>query len=189
MMVGEIRNNETAEIAINAALTGHLVFSTLHTNNAAGAFPRLIDLGVNPKVITSAISVCMAQRLVRKLCSDCRQQKKPEGREKNTLDRIVASIKDKTYLENLNPEIIWEAKGCTKCNFTGYKGRIGIYEAILTDQNIEKIVQENPSEREIKKSAEPQNILDMQQDGIIKILQGMTSIEELQRVVDLEEEK
>lgn len=189
IMVGEIRDNETAEIAINAALTGHLVFSTLHTNNAAGAFPRLIDLGVNPKVITSAISVCMAQRLVRKLCAECKSQRAPTEQEKINLDRIVNSIEDKTYLDGLNPSLIWEAKGCTKCNFTGYKGRVGIYEAILTDQNIEKIVQENPSEREIKRAATPQHILDMQQDGIIKILQGVTSIEELQRVVDLEEEK
>ncbi|MFO0718610.1 MAG: ATPase, T2SS/T4P/T4SS family [Candidatus Paceibacterota bacterium] len=189
IMVGEIRDNETAEIAINAALTGHLVFSTLHTNNAAGAFPRLIDLGVNPKVITSAISVCMAQRLVRKLCTDCKGQRAPTEQEKINLDRIVNSIEDKTYLEGLNPNMIWEAKGCTKCNFTGYKGRVGVYEAILTDQNIEKIVQENPSEREIKKAAVPQHILDMQQDGIIKILQGMTSMDELQRVIDLEEER
>jgi type II secretory ATPase GspE/PulE/Tfp pilus assembly ATPase PilB-like protein len=189
IMVGEIRDNETAEIAINAALTGHLVFSTLHTNNAAGAFPRLIDLGVNPKVITSALSVCMAQRLVRKLCSDCKEQKEMNPSEKNTVGRIINSIVDKTYLENLSSEKIWNAKGCIKCNFTGYKGRVSIYEAILTDKNIEKIVQENPSEREIKKAAEPQNILNLQQDGIIKILQGMTSIEELQRVIDLEEER
>ncbi len=189
IMVGEIRDNETAEIAINSALTGHLVFSTLHTNNAAGAFPRLIDLGVNPKVITSAISVCMAQRLVRKLCADCKAEKTPSEKEKAVIDRIINSIEDKTYLEKLDSQKMWEAKGCIKCNFTGYKGRVGVYEAIKTDENIEKIVQENPSEREIKKAAAPQHILDMQQDGIIKILQGITSIEELQRVIDLEEEK
>ena len=188
IMVGEIRDNETAEIAINSALTGHLVFSTLHTNNAAGAFPRLIDLGVNPKVITSAISICMAQRLVRKLCQDCKEEKTPTGREKAIVDRIVKSIVDTTYLENLNPEKIWQAKGCAKCNFTGYKGRVGVYEAVKTDANIERVVQENPSEREIKKAAAPQKILDMQQDGMIKILQGVTSIDELQRVIDLEEE-
>ncbi len=189
IMVGEIRDNETAEIAVNAALTGHLVFSTLHTNNAAGAFPRLIDLGVNPKVITSAISICMAQRLVRKLCVDCKAQKKLEGKEKEILEKIIGGIEDKTYLDGIDLSMIWEAKGCNKCNFTGYRGRIGVYEAIKTDEEIEKVVQYNPSEREIKKAAAPQHLLDMQQDGIIKVLQGITSIEELQRVVDLEEDK
>lgn len=188
IMVGEIRDEDTAEVAINAALTGHLVFSTLHTNNAAGAFPRLIDLGVNPKVISSAISLCMAQRLVRKLCPDCKTEKTPNEREHGFIKKALDRIRDKTYLDGMQKEKIWEAKGCTECNFTGYRGRIGIYEAIKTDDAIEKIVQENPSEHEIKKVTAPQNILDMQQDGIIKVLQGLTSIEELERVVDLEEE-
>ena len=189
IMVGEIRDNETAEIAVNAALTGHLVFSTLHTNNAAGAFPRLVDLGVNPKVISSALSVCMAQRLVRKLCTECRVAKKPTDGQKATIDRIVASIEDKTYLDGVDINTMWEAKGCASCNFSGYRGRIGVYEAILSDAEIEKVVGYNPSEREIKKAASAQHILDMQQDGILKVLQGVTSIEELQRVIDLEEEK
>jgi type IV pilus assembly protein PilB len=130
----------------------------------------------------------MAQRLVRKLCQDCKVEKTPTDREKATVERIIKSIVDPTYLEGLDPQKMWEAKGCIKCNFTGYKGRVGVYEAIRTDAEIERVVQENPSEREIKKAAAPQKILDMQQDGMIKILQGVTSIEELQRVIDLEEE-
>jgi len=187
IMVGEIRDSETAEIAIDAALTGHLVFSTLHTNNAAGAFPRLIDLGVNSKVITSAVSLCIAQRLLRKLCPNCKAQKTPDAGEKIIIDTVISSIQDKSYLEHIDTSIVWEAKGCTQCNFTGYKGRIGVYEAIKTDENIENVVENNPSEREIKKVSMSQNILDMRQDGIIKVLQGITSLNELSRVVDLKE--
>ncbi|MCK5180618.1 MAG: Flp pilus assembly complex ATPase component TadA, partial [Candidatus Omnitrophica bacterium] len=102
IMVGEIRDAETAEIAVNAALTGHLVFSTLHTNNAAGSFPRLIDLGVNPKVITSAIGVSMAQRLVRKLCGNCKKEMELTGAQKQTVEMILGSISDKSYLAGLN---------------------------------------------------------------------------------------
>ena len=189
IMVGEIRDNETAEIAVNAALTGHLVFSTLHTNNAAGTFSRLIDLGVNPKVITSALNIAIAQRLVRTLCTTCRKQKKPDEHESKILKMTLESIVDKTYLDGIQTEVIWEPVGCSECNGSGYKGRIGIYEAILADKNIEQVVLQNPSEREIKLAAAPQNILDMQQDGIIKVLQGLTSITELGRVLDLEQEQ
>jgi type IV pilus assembly protein PilB len=186
IMVGEIRDNETAEIAVNAALTGHLVFSTLHTNNAAGTYPRLVDLGVNPKVISSALNIAMAQRLVRRLCSECRKEKPLDGKEKELINKVVDSIKDKTYLDGIQTENIYEAVGCEKCNFTGYKGRTAVYEAILSDEKIESIIKENPSEREIEKAAQDQNILNMEQDGIIKVLRGLTSIDELGRVIDLD---
>lgn len=186
IMVGEIRDDETAEIAINSALTGHLVFSTLHTNNAAGTFPRLIDLGVNPKIITSAVSVSMAQRLVRKICPKCHKEIEMTGRTKDVIGKVVSSVKNiSEYLPTI-PTKIYEPQGCAECNFTGYKGRIGIYEAILRSEAIEQIVKENPSEREIWKAAEVQNILNMKQDGVIKILQGVTSLAELERVVDIE---
>ncbi len=185
IMVGEIRDTETAEIAINASLTGHLVFSTLHTNNAAGSFPRLIDLDINQKVLTSAINIAMAQRLVRKLCPDCKKGMILEGKKKDLVEKILQDIKDRSYLEGLQTKAIWEVGGCKNCNFSGYKGRTGIYEAVRADEEIEKTVQQNPSEREIWRAAAHQNILNMQQDGIIKALQGITSIDELQRVVDL----
>lgn len=188
IMVGEIRDEETAEIAINSALTGHLVFSTLHTNNAAGAFPRLIDLGVNPKVITSSISVAIAQRLLRKLCDNCKKELVPTAVEKKTIESTLAGITDQTYVEGVQKEKMWEGGGCEKCNMTGYKGRIGIYEAILTDESVEAIVRENPSEREIRKAASAQGILTMKQDGILKVLQGITSLKELERVIDLEKD-
>lgn len=186
MMVGEIRDEETAEIAVNAALTGHLVFSTLHTNNAAGTFPRLIDLGVNPKVITSALSVAMAQRLVRKLCEHCKKEIPLEGETKNKIESIINTISDQSYLEGITTDTLWHADGCAECNNTGYKGRVGVFEAILTDEQIENVIQNNPSEREIRKAAESQNILTMAQDGAIKILKGVTSFEELSRVVEIE---
>ncbi len=186
IMVGEIRDTETAEIAVNAALTGHLVFSTLHTNNAAGTFPRLIDLGVNPKVITSAINIAMAQRLVRKLCNNCKKKATATERENSIVKKTLESIKDKDYLKNIDNTNIFEAVGCQICNFTGFKGRTGIYEAILANEKIEAVVKENPSEREIDRAALDQNILNMKQDGVLKILQGVTSFEELGRVIDLD---
>lgn len=189
IMVGEIRDGETASIAINSALTGHLVFSTLHTNTAAGAFPRMIDLGVNPKIISSAINVAMAQRLIRKLCPDCKIERTPTPKEKALIDRTVASINDKSYLEGVQTERVWEAVGCEKCHKTGYKGRIAITEVILMKKEVEEAIINNPSDRDIKAAAVSQNLLDMKQDGIIRILKGVSSLEELGRVIDIETEE
>lgn len=183
IMVGEIRDEETAEIAVNASLTGHLVFSTLHTNNAAGTYPRLIDLGVNPKVITSAITLTMAQRLVRKLCAECKTETKISAEEKTKIEKVIGALPEAQFAQR---DSMWLPKGCEKCNRTGFKGRTGIYEAILSDVAIEKIVRENPSEREIAAAAAPQGIPTMAQDGILKVLSGVTSLQELERVVNLE---
>ncbi len=194
VMVGEIRDAETAKTAIESALTGHMVFSTLHTNNAAGVIPRLIDLDANPKIMVSALSLSIAQRLVRKLCPDCKKEKEPNEREQKTMktimDGIAAGGKSlKNY--NLDPDApikLFSPTGCEKCNMTGYRGRIGIFEAIKTDEAIEKIIPQNPSEREIKRTARAQGILTMREDGLVKILNGVTSFEEVQSVVDLLEE-
>lgn len=194
VMVGEIRDNETAEIAVQSALTGHIVFSTLHTNNAAGVIPRLINLGVNPKILVSALSLSIAQRLVRKLCTFCKKEKVPSETELKIIKMVMESIKNEgKSLSNYNidpnaPIKLFTAVGCDKCNMTGFKGRIGIFEAIRTDEAIEKIIPENPSEREIKVVARNQGTLSMRQDGIVKILNGITSYEEVQSVVDLSEE-
>ena len=185
IMVGEIRDAETASVAINASLTGHLVLSTLHTNNAAGALPRLLDLGVNPKVVSSALSVSIAQRLVRKLCRSCAKKVSLEGTERQTVDKILEGIQDKSYLDGVQREAAWVPVGCKECSGLGYKGRVGVYEAILVDNNIEKAVIMNPSERDIRAAARGQLMLSLAEDGIIKVLEGVTSLEELDRVVDV----
>ncbi len=186
IMVGEIRDNETAEIALNSALTGHLVFSTLHTNDAAGTFPRLIELGVNSGIIPSALRISMAQRLLRRLCTQCKKQVLIEGASKTTIDSILAAIEDRTLVPT-SVDKMWISVGCERCNQTGYKGRVGVYEAILMNQKIELAVQSNSSDREIWVAAQGQGIPTMKQDGIIKILQGMTSIDELARVISLQD--
>jgi len=185
IMVGEIRDGETAEIAVNAALTGHIVFSTLHTNNAAGAFPRLIDLGVNPKVLSSAIAVVMAERLVRKLCEACKIYDNPSHAEKALLEKIVSNIVDEN--QRIPVQKIYRSKGCPRCNNTGFKGRIGVFEAILIDGAIEEIILQNPSDKEVAAAARPQGIMTMTEDGVLKVLKGITSIEEVERVVTLNE--
>ncbi len=186
IMVGEIRDHETADIAVNSALTGHLVFSTLHTNDAAGTFPRLIDLGVNSKVITSAVRIAMAQRLARKLCESCKKEVVIEGESQKEIENVINEIEDKKLIPD-NRSKMWVSVGCDKCNMTGYKGRIGVYEAVLTDAKIESAVEMNPSEREIWAAAKGQGILTMRQDGVLKILRGMTSLEELERVISLQD--
>lgn len=188
IMVGEIRDGETASIAINSALTGHLVFSTLHTNTAAGAFPRLIDLGVNPKIISSSINVAMAQRLIRKLCVECKKEIIPDTKQRAFIDRTLNSVTDKTYLDGMQTEKIWQAVGCEKCHQTGYKGRIAITEIILLKKEIEEAIINNPSDRDIRAAAASQNFLDMKQDGVIRVLKGVSSLDELGRVIDIETE-
>lgn len=182
IMIGEIRDGETAAIAVNSALTGHLVFSTLHTNDAAGTFPRLIDLGVSQTIIPSALRVSMAQRLVRKLCTVCRKETAVEGDALAEIQKTLATIEDKSLVP-AGAMKMWLPVGCDKCNKTGYKGRVGIYEAILMDQNIEKAVQTGSSDREIWQAATGQGLLTMKQDGVLKVLSGVTSIEELERVI------
>jgi len=191
IMVGEIRDGETAATAIQASLTGHLVFSTLHTNNAAGTFTRLVDLGADPKILTSAIRVAMAQRLVRTLCKECKKKIPIPPERQQLVDSTLRSLRG--YEEEkeftVKPTEVWTTVGCEKCNHTGYKGRIGVYEAILADRSIENVVRENPSEREIRNAAAGQKITTMKQDGMIKIFKGITSFEELERVVDIMEDE
>lgn len=195
VMVGEIRDKETATIAVNAALTGHLVLSTLHTNNAAGAIPRLLDLGVNPGILAAALSASIAQRLVRRLCVHCKKERPATPEEDKTMRAVLKMATD--HKKNLGPydlgldkEVLslWEPVGCEKCGMVGYKGRVGVYEAILNDESIQQILEKHPSEREIKITSVTQGILSMKEDGVVKILTGATSLEEVQKVVDLEED-
>lgn len=183
IMVGEIRDEETAETAVNAALTGHLVLSTLHTNSAAGTYPRLIDLGINPKVMNSAINVALAQRLVRKVCRECAAEIEIPEEKKKLIKEALADAPG--IPDNLNFEKMLGAKGCERCGNIGYKGRIGIFEAIVKTEELNKIINEDPSEDKIAALAKKQGIMTLKQDGLVKVLQGVTTLEELTRVVDL----
>lgn len=188
IMVGEIRDGETANIAIQAALTGHFVFSTLHTNNAAGTFPRLVDLGADPKSFGSAVTVSMAQRLIRKLDPDKKKERPLTADEKKMIAKVFETLADKSLIPE-KIETVWEpdiaSDSPTETGETGYKGRVGVYEAIFMDDELANFLRDNPPENEIAKMAAKQGYLTMAQDGIIKALMGMTSLSELAGTVDL----
>lgn len=191
IMVGEIRDTDTAKVAINAALTGHLVFSTLHTNNAAGTIPRLIDLGVNAKVIAGALSISLAQRLVRKICENCKGAYESNEKESRVItnilgDMITTGKEGSMFGHVASPSYtLYHSKGCEECANTGYKGRIGIFEAIIMTPEIETVLLGNPSEREVHNAAKGQKIPSLREDAIIKMLEGLTSFDEIGKVVDL----
>jgi type II secretory ATPase GspE/PulE/Tfp pilus assembly ATPase PilB-like protein len=187
IMVGEIRDEEVASTAVNASLTGHLVFSTLHTNDAAGTFPRLIDMGVAPEILGAALTVAMAQRLVRKLCPVCREPQPIGSEVRKVIDLLLKNIPHADELPQ-NRDTMWVAKGCDKCGGLGYKGRVAVVEVILMDREIEACIRGSSTEREIWQAARHQNIRRMAQDGVVKILQGVTSFDELNRVVDLSDQ-
>jgi type II secretory ATPase GspE/PulE/Tfp pilus assembly ATPase PilB-like protein len=183
ILVGEIRDRETVEIAIQAALTGHLVLSTVHTNDAVGTIARLIALGAHMPNIGPALNIAAAQRLLRKICPKCSALETPTDEEfkkiKEGLKRLPKSIELPKKIDK-NLKII-KAKGCKFCNKTGYKGRIGIFEIIEIDDSMEKFIAKKPSTAEIKEKALSRGFVTMEQDGLIKILQGLTTIEELER--------
>jgi type II secretory ATPase GspE/PulE/Tfp pilus assembly ATPase PilB-like protein len=178
ILVGEIRDFETAKIALQAALTGHLVLTTLHTNDAAGTVARLIALGEKPVNIAPAINMAVAQRLVRKVCKNCSALVKPNEEE---LEKIMKGLKD------LNIKIpkdlkIKKPKGCEDCNFTGYRGRTGIFEAFLVDDEMERFILTSPSISALKEMAKKKGMITMYQDGLLKVINGITTIEEVERV-------
>ncbi|MFA7169464.1 MAG: type II/IV secretion system protein [Candidatus Paceibacterota bacterium] len=183
VMVGEIRDKETAETAIQAALTGHMVFSTLHTNNAAGAIPRLLHLGVNPALISPALNAVIAQRLVRKLCDHCKEEYVPAQETLEKIRAIVANMPKNSSMQFPDKiERLYRSHGCSKCNFIGYTGRIGIYEIFTMTPNIEKIILANVSTADMLAVAKKDGMLTMEEDGILKALEGITSLEEVRRV-------
>lgn len=182
LLVGEIRDAETADIAVNASLTGHLVFSTLHTNNAVGAIPRLIDLGVKPTLIGPALSLVIAQRLVRRLCLYCKKESPISVELKEKINKFKKNLpkKVKAYSEDIK---IYEANspsGCDKCN-GGYKGRIGIYEFLNFSGEFEALINKDATEFAIKELAVKNGFIEMQQDGILKALAGITTLDEVEK--------
>ncbi len=184
ILIGEIRDLETAEIACQAALTGHLVFSTLHTNDAAGAIARLIDLGVRPISIAPAATIVIAQRLPRKVCKKCVELVPPSPEEREKLRKSFSGVKKEILPSSFSdPELkIPRAKGCEDCNHTGYRGRIGIYETFLVDDEMEKFILTSPSIIDMKELAIKKGMVLMRQDGLIKVLEKITTMEEIERV-------
>ena len=184
ILVGEIRDAETAEIAMQAALTGHLVFSTLHTNDAAGAIPRLIDLGVKPVMIAPALNAVMAQRLVRKLCDKCKKKKNIDPETMIVIKEVFENSSGKEKMPKLTEktEIFYPEK-CAECNFTGYRGRIGVFEIFLVDDDMEKMILNNPAISEVRGAAIKKGMVTMLQNGYLKVLEGITSVEEVRRVL------
>ncbi|NKB23524.1 MAG: type II/IV secretion system protein [Kiritimatiellae bacterium] len=179
IMVGEVRDRETAEIAIRAALTGHLVFSTLHTNDAAGAITRLIDMGIEPFLVASSVEGLVAQRLVRRLCETCKQ---PRQFDKTFLQKSGFPC------ERLDEGSIYEPKGCEECRDTGFKGRTGIYEIILVDDAIRPLIVQRASSNAIKAESLKQGMRTLRDDGWTKVLEGITTVEEVLRVTEEAEE-
>ncbi len=189
VMVGEIRDLETAETAIQAALTGHMLLSTIHTNDAAGAIPRFLSMGVAPHLLAPAINAIMGQRLVRKLCK-CKEQKTLSEEQREKIKQILESIPKNSGEEPKQIEsITWYGpKGCEECNNTGYKGRIGVYEVLIKDAQLEQAILKSNgalSEYEMRDIAKEQGMVTMTQDGILKASEGLTSIEEIERIVGL----
>ncbi len=200
ILVGEIRDKETGEIGIQAALTGHLVLSTIHANSAAGAIPRLLDLGVKSSSIGSALNLIIAQRLVRRLCQDCKTPQDPGGEFRNKIEKFLTSLPKRVNKNNYKEIKIFKPNGCDKCNGTGYKGRIAVYELLLNDpeyeklladpehivlsshKELEELIIQQAGESAIKKFAFEQGMTTMKQDGILKIISGITTVEEVEGV-------
>ncbi len=175
ILIGEIRDQETAEIAVQSALTGHLVFSTLHTNDSASAITRLVDIGVEPFLISSTVIAVVAQRLVRILCSDCKEPYTPDEISLNGIGITQNQFKN---------SIIYKAKGCEKCLNTGYRGRIGIFEIMTLGYKLKNLILKTYDSYRIKEEALRFNLVTLRQDGIQKVLNGITTIEEVLRVAE-----
>ena len=189
IMVGEIRDGETAELAIHAALTGHLVLSTLHTNDAIGAIPRLIDMGIEPFLLSSSLQVVAAQRLVRRICDGCKEPAAlTEAQERRVFDifhGIPREEMEAYEIDSSKQMVFYQGKGCELCSLTGYKGRIAIYEVIDIDSEMRGIISDQKgSEPEVRQAAAKQHMTTMKQDGILKALRGITTLSEVERVTE-----
>lgn len=177
ILVGEVRDEETAEMAFRAAMTGHQVYSTLHTNSAIGALPRLRDIGIIPEIMAGNIIGVIAQRLIRKLCQFCKRAYAPSKQEL----RMLQNDRDQV------PSKIYKAKGCTSCDNSGYKGRMALLEILKMTPDIDDLLAHGATTKEIKDAAYQQGFFTLADDGIRHIIEGITSIKEVARVADLTE--
>jgi type IV pilus assembly protein PilB len=171
IMLGEIRDEETGRIATQAALTGHLVLSTLHTNSAPGALTRLINIGIEPFLVSAALEAVLAQRLVRKICTDCKDSYEPSASVRRAMERMAGPV-----------ETYYKGEGCPKCRGTGYRGRIGIYELLVPDDNMREHISKETSINELQKLASEAGMIDLRQDGMEKVRTGITTLDEVLRV-------
>ncbi len=188
IMVGEIRDEESAALAIHAALTGHIVLSTLHTTNAIGVIPRLIDMGIKPYLIPPTLRIALAQRLVRRLCDNCKKRVKAK---KEIVDLILKEVEEmpENFKKEVEPKIkkpisVFQAVGCPKCNKTGFSGRIAVFEVLVMTDQLAEIILKEPTESKLKEEAKRQGMITMMQDGILKVLEGITTLEEVIRVAE-----
>ncbi|MCX6800443.1 MAG: ATPase, T2SS/T4P/T4SS family, partial [Candidatus Falkowbacteria bacterium] len=183
VMVGEIRDKETAQVAIEAAMTGHLVLSTIHANSAAGAVSRFAGLGIDASMLASSLATSIGQRLVRKICDNCKKEIEVNAETKANIEKILNSIHPSTGVEIPKVIKLYKGTGCVKCSNLGYKGRIGLYEAIDMTPEMQKTVQgEHVIEQTIEEAAMKNGTITMMQDGVLKALAGQTTFEEILRV-------
>lgn len=182
ILVGEINDKETADIGIQAALTGHLVFSTIHANDAPGAIPRLIDLGVKPQSIGPALNLVIAQRLLRRLCVECRVPVPMDTALQRRITMFLNKLPKRVKKPPIETVTLYEPKGCASCGGLGYRGRVGIFELFRVDDEVEKAINTDASEVRLQALAREQGMTSMQEDGILKALQGFTSLDEVQAV-------
>lgn len=183
IMLGEIRDGETADMAVHAALTGHVVLSTLHTNDAAGAMPRLIDMDVEPFLLTSSVNAVVGQRLARKICDECKEEVKITSEEMKKIEIEIEKMPEKEKTEIKKKSIkIYKGKGCKNCDNSGYRGRIGLYEVLSITEEVKDLILKRVSSSQIQKKATEQGMVTMLQDGILKAIDGVTSMEEVWRI-------
>lgn len=176
ILVGEIRDTETAELAIQAALTGHQVYSTLHTNSAAGALPRLLDMGAEPFLLASAVNAVEGQRILRKVCPHCRYTYDPPPEVISNITSVLGNLMPR------GPIKLYKGRGCQECGNLGYLGRIGIYEVLVVSDKIMKLILERASTAVIEKQAKEEGMMTLKQDGYLKVIEGITTLEEVLRV-------
>ena len=184
IMIGEIRDNETAQIAVESALTGHLILSTLHTNNAAGAIQRLANMGISPADLSESANAFMAQRLVRKLC-DCKEKVAIPAEEKERLEKVIKTISPRSGVVIPKIENYYKAKGCEKCNHLGYQGRVTISEILVIDKDLKLLISQGATSAQVQEKAVENGMITMTQDGVLKILEGETTLEEVERATEI----
>ncbi len=184
IMVGEIRDEETANLAVHAALTGHLVLSTLHTNSATGVVPRLTDMGIKPFLISPSLNLVISQRLLRVLCPVCKKKVKATGSAKKYISEKLRTLpaEIKSDIDFKNGFSIFQPQGCKKCNNKGYSGRVAVFEVLKITDALAEIINRSPTEQEIVKQAKAQGMITLEEDGILKVLDGVTSLEEVMKV-------